>query len=80
MNHFASVFAYSQYSIQNIPSMMNVIDYLQAMSFVVHASFELKDLNYDNFCIENVHYILTRFNGDVLFELPYIVSLDGHSR
>ncbi len=48
------------------------------MSFVVHASSELRDLNYDNFCIGNVRCILSRFSGDVLFELPHVVSPDGH--
>ncbi len=48
------------------------------MSFAVYASFELRDLNYNNFCIENVHCILSRFSGDVLFEIPHVVSPDGH--
>jgi hypothetical protein len=48
------------------------------MSFATHVSFELKDLNYDNFHIENVPYILTTFNGDVLFELHHVVSFNGH--
>jgi hypothetical protein len=60
--------------------MLNVVDCIRAMSFAMHVNSELKDLNYDNFCIENVHYILTMFNGDVLFELPLIVNLIGHSR
>jgi hypothetical protein len=38
-------------------------------------SSKLKDLNYDNFCIQNVRYNLTIFNGDVLFELPPIITL-----
>jgi len=78
-SHYASIFTYSQYSIWDIPSLLSVIDYLWAMSFVVHASSELRNLNYDNFCIENVHCILSRFSGDVLFELPHVVSHDGHS-
>jgi len=48
------------------------------MLFVAHTSFELKDLNYDKFHIENVCCIMTTFNGDVLFELPLVVSLDSH--
>ncbi len=50
------------------------------MSFAAHASFKLRDLNYDNFHIENVRWIPTTFNGDVLFEFPHIVSPNGHSR
>ncbi len=67
-NHFASISTYSQYSIWNIPSMLNVVDCFRAMSFVAHASSKLRDLNYDNFRIENVRCIPTTFN-DVLFEL-----------
>jgi hypothetical protein len=48
------------------------------MSFAAHFSSKLKDLNYDNFHIENVRYILTTFNGDVLFELHPVVHLNGH--
>jgi hypothetical protein len=49
------------------------------MSFARHVtSSELRDLNYDNFFIENVHCILTTFNDDVLFELPPIGSPNGH--
>ncbi len=48
------------------------------MSFATHGSFELKDLNYDNFHIENVRYILTTFNGHVLFELHLVGRFDAH--
>jgi hypothetical protein len=57
---------------------LNVVDCLKTMSFITHANFELRDLNYDNFHIEIVPYILTTFNGDVLFELPPFVSPNGH--
>jgi hypothetical protein len=49
------------------------------MSLVTHANFELRDLNYDSFNIEIVPCILTTFNGNVLLELPLLVSPDGHS-
>jgi hypothetical protein len=74
-SHFALNSMYSQYSIQDIPFVLNVIDYFQAMLFVAHASYELKDFNYDNLCIEFFCCISTIFNGDVLFELPPIVNL-----
>ncbi len=48
------------------------------MSLAMHGSFKLKDLNYDSFCIEMVPYISTTFDGDVLFEHPPFLSLDGH--
>jgi hypothetical protein len=72
MNHFASIFIDSPYSIKHIPSMgtpfmLSVVDCLWAMLLATHASFELND---NKIQIENVRYILTTFNGDVLFELP----------
>jgi hypothetical protein len=70
MSHFTFVFAYSQYSIQDIPFVLSVVDYFRAMSFVAYVSSELRDLNYDKFRIENVRCIRTTFNGGVLFELP----------
>jgi hypothetical protein len=72
------LYTYSQYSIQDNPFVLNVVYFLWAMLFVAHVNFELRDLNYDNFCIENVHCILTKFNGDVLFELPLVVNPDNH--
>jgi hypothetical protein len=75
MSHFASVYVYFQYYVRDIPFVLSVIDYLWAMSFATHASFELRDLNYDNFCIENVHCILTKFNGDVLLNSSLLLIL-----
>ncbi len=59
--------------------MLSVVDCLKTMSLAAHASFELRNLNYDSFCIEIVPCILTTFNGDVLFELPLLVNPNGHS-
>ncbi len=59
--------------------MLSVVECLKAMSLIAHASSKLRDLNYNSFCIEIVPCIPTTFNGDVLFELPPLVSLDGHS-
>jgi hypothetical protein len=70
MSHSTSISAYSQYFSQDIPFVQNVLDYFRAMSFVVHASSKLRDLNYDNFWVENVHCIPTTFNDDFLFEPP----------
>jgi hypothetical protein len=52
---------------------------LKAMSFAPHATFELKKLNYDTLRIENIPCIPSTFNGDVLFELPLVNNIDGHS-
>jgi hypothetical protein len=58
--------------------MLSVVDYFRTMSLTMHASSELRDLNYDSFRIEIVPCISTTFNGDVLFELPPFVCLDDH--
>ncbi len=58
--------------------MLNFVDCLRAMSLATHARSKLRDLNYDNLCINIVPCILTTFNGDVLFEFPPIVSLESH--
>jgi hypothetical protein len=75
-NHYTLISAYFQYSIRDIPFVLSAVDCFRALSFATHASFKLKDLNYDNFHIENNRCISTTFNGDVLFEFPPIVSLD----
>ncbi len=38
MSHFTSVFAYSHYSIQDIPFLLNVVDCFRAMLFAVHVA------------------------------------------
>jgi hypothetical protein len=48
------------------------------MFFAPHATFELKEVSFDTFCIKNVPCIPTTFDGDVLFELPTINNPDGH--
>jgi hypothetical protein len=78
-SHSILIFAYFQYSIWDIPFLLSVVNYFRAMLLATHASSELRDLNYDNFCIENVYYIRTTFNGDVLFELLFVGNLDSHS-
>ncbi len=50
--------------------------YTHVILLATHASSELKELNYDKFCIENVHCIPTSSNGDVLFEFPLVVNFD----
>jgi hypothetical protein len=79
-SHSTSVYVDSPYPIKDIPFVgrPSVLDYLMAMSFALHASSELRDLKYDKFFIDNIHCISTTFNGDVLFKLPLIVSLNGH--
>jgi hypothetical protein len=55
-----------------------VVSSLKSMSFAPCATSELKKLNYHTLCIENVPYIPSTFNGDVLFELPLINNIGDH--
>jgi hypothetical protein len=57
---------------------LNVVDYFKAMSLIMHANSELRDLNYDSFHIKIVPSISTTFNGDVLFELFFLVSPNNY--
>jgi hypothetical protein len=75
MNNFPFVSIDSPYSSIDIPFMgtpfvLNVVVYFRAMSLIVHASSELRDLNYVNFQIEIIPCILTMFDGDIMFESP----------
>jgi hypothetical protein len=60
------------------PFFPNVVDCFKLMSFAPHATFELREVNYNRFCIKNVPCIPTTFDGDVLFELPLINNPDCH--
>jgi hypothetical protein len=51
---------------------------MKAMSMTPHASFELKSLDYGAITIEIVNYLPTKFNGDILFELPPMCDLLRH--
>ncbi len=82
-SHSIFVSVDSPYSILDIPFVgrpfvPNMLDCFKAMLLVAHARSELKDLNYDKFCIENVCYILTTLNGDILFKLPLVDNPSDH--
>ncbi len=84
MSYFPFISGNSLNSSTKIPfmgkaSMLSVVECLRAMSFAMHASSKLRDLNYDSLCIEIVLCILTTFNGDVLFKLPPFNSPNSHS-
>ncbi len=55
------------------------VDSLKAMSLALHASSKLKSLNYGTITIEFVNCFPTKFNGDILFELPlgHFTQLQG---
>ncbi len=56
----------------------NVVDLLKAMSLTPQACSELKSLDYGAIIIEFVNCLPTKFNGDILFELPLICHPLGH--
>jgi hypothetical protein len=49
------------------PFVFSVMECLKAMSFALHATLELKVLNYDTLWIENILNIPSTFDGDVFF-------------
>jgi hypothetical protein len=56
----------------------SVVDLLKAMFLTPHASFQLKYFYYDAITIEFVNCLPTKFNVDILFELPLMRHLLGH--
>ncbi len=56
----------------------NVVDSLKAMSLIPYICSELKSLDYGAITIEFVNCLPTKFNGDILFELPPIHHPLGH--
>jgi hypothetical protein len=60
------------------PFVLSVVECLKAMSFTLHATLELRELNYETFWIENAPSIPSTFGGDVFFELPLVDNPNGH--
>jgi hypothetical protein len=60
------------------PFVLSVVECLKVMSFALHATLELRYLNYDTLWIENVPNIPSTFDGDVFFELPLVDNPNGH--
>jgi len=48
------------------------------MSLTLHTCSKSKSLEYDAITIEVMNYLPTKFNGDILFELPPMCHLLGH--
>jgi len=65
---------------QQAATFSNTIELFKVMSLTVHASFELKSLDYGAITIEFMDFFLTKFNGDILFELLLIRYSLGHSK
>jgi hypothetical protein len=58
----------------------SIVDSLKVMSLTLQVSSKLKSLNYNAITIEFVNYLPTKFNGDILFEIPPICHPLGHSK
>lgn len=58
----------------------NVVDSLKAMLQIQHTSNELRSLDYATMKIEVINFLLMKFDGDVLFELPPIDKPMGVSK
>jgi hypothetical protein len=56
----------------------SVGDLLKAMFLTSHTCFELKPLDYMAITIKFVNYLPSKFNGDMLFELPLVCHPLGH--
>jgi len=61
-----------------VATFSNTIESLKTMSLTLHASFELKSLDYGPTTIEFMNCFPTKFNGDILFELCFVRHLLGH--
>jgi hypothetical protein len=59
-----------QTEVLQVVAFSNVVDLLKAMSLTPHACSKLKSLYYRAITIEFVNCLPTKFNGDILFELP----------
>jgi hypothetical protein len=55
-----------------------IIDLLKAMSLTTHTCSKLKTFDYEAITIVFVNGLPTKFNGDILFELPLIHHPLGH--
>jgi len=69
-----------QHSLPNITlqKALNVAK-IGPIDLIISKWFELKSLNYNVITIEFVNCLPTKFNGDILFELPPLHHLLGHS-
>jgi hypothetical protein len=57
----------------------SIVDSLKVMSLTSQVFSKLKSLNYNAITIEFVNYLPTKFDGDILFEIPPICHPLGHS-
>jgi hypothetical protein len=57
----------------------NIVNLLKAISLTQHTCSKLKSFDYDTITIKFVNFFSTKFNGDILFELPFVYHSLGHS-
>ncbi len=56
----------------------SIVDSLKVMSLSSQVFSKLKSLNYNAITIEFVNYLPTKFDGDILFQIPPICHPLGH--
>jgi hypothetical protein len=66
--------------VQQVATFSNIVDFLKAMFLIPHICSELKSLSWKTITFEFVNCLPTKFNGDILFELPPICHPLGQSR
>jgi hypothetical protein len=64
--------------VSQVVAFSSIGDLLKAMFLTPHICSELKPLDYMAITIEFVNYLPSKFNGDMLFELPPIHHPLGH--
>jgi hypothetical protein len=57
-----------------IKSIQSIVSCLHAMALPWHTSNKLQNLDYDKTPLQKVQFLLIGFDGDVLFELPPMLS------
>ncbi len=57
----------------------SIVDSLKAMFLTLHTYSESKSLDYKDITIEFVNCFATKFNGDILVELPLVYHPLGKS-
>ncbi len=64
--------------VSHVIPFFNIVESLKAMSLTLYACSELKSFDYGAITMEFVNCLPTKFNGDILFDLPLVRPLLGH--
>jgi hypothetical protein len=64
--------------VPQVAILSSVVESLKVMFLTPHICFEVKSIDYGAITIEFVNYLSTKFNGDILFDLPFVRYPSGH--